>query len=331
MNIFNIRRLAFGIVVGGLLLLAPILQAHAMTVSPVRVELSGDPGTVVGGSFKVINEEKDAKTLYTSFENFEALGETGTPSFKPSKDGLASWLNAPDKVDVNPGETKIIDFSVTIPKTAEPGGYFAAIFLGTNPPSSNPNQLSIGARVGTLLLFRVNGDIQEGAALLEFNTQNKIHWFSALPVNYYYRFKNSGADRVLPKGSVTIRNTFGMKTKTIDANFGQGNVLPRSIRRFELWWQKNSDDPSQATAEPNNQGFFKAVTYEWNNFAFGRYSANLDLTYGSQSQKVNASVAIFVFPWQLLLVELLVLAIVYFIFRILIKRYNKWVIKNARS
>lgn len=330
MTTFNSRRLAFGIVIGGLLLLSPVLQAQAMTVSPVRLELSGDPGTVVSGFFKVINEEKEAKTLYTSFENFEAMGETGSPSFKPAQEGLATWINAPEKIDIESGQTKTIDFSVTIPTTAEPGGYFAAIFLGTNPPSTNPNQLSIGARVGTLVLFRVNGDIKEGAALLDFGTKDKTRWFSALPVNYFYRFQNSGADRVMPKGSVTIRNTFGMKTTTLDANLSQGNVLPRSIRRFELWWQKNQDDTVKPALQPSSQGFFEAIKYEWNNFAFGRYKANLDLSYGSREQKTAASFSIFVFPWQLLSIELVIILLLIFVLWFAIKRYNKFIIKRAR-
>lgn len=329
MKFINIRRIAFGVFVGGLLLLSPLFQAKAMTISPVRLEISGDPGATVGGSFKVINDESEEKTLYTVFQNFEAMGETGSPSFVTAKEGLATWINAPEQIKVAPGETKIVDFSVTVPADAEPGGYFAAIFLGTNPPAENPNQLSIGARIGTLLLFRVSGDVEEGASLLEFGTKDAKKWFSALPINYYYRFQNTGADRVMPKGELVITNTFGMETKTQNANPVQGNVLPKSIRRFELWWQKHSEEAS-AKPQPENLGFFSSVKYQWNNFAFGRYVAHLDLKYGSTDETVSSTFAVFVFPWQLLVTELLGLAIIIFILRFAIKRYNNYVIKRAR-
>ncbi len=331
MNYSYFHRVFWGVIIGGLILAIPLFQAKAMTVSPVRVELSGDPGQTVGGFFKIINEEQEAKTLYTLFENFEAMGETGSPSFKPGKDGLASWLSAPQEVVVGPGETKTIDFSVNIPASAEPGGYFAAIFLATNPPNTDASQLTIGARIGTLLLFRVNGDIKEGGALLEFKTKDNKTWFNALPVNYYYRWQNSGNDRVMPKGTLTIKNLFGMTTKVIDANSVQGNVLPQSIRRFELWWQKNDQTEKIPTLQPDNQSFLETIKYQWNNFALGRYKANLDLQYGSQDNKIAADLAVFVFPWQLLSVELLALVIIVFILIFIIKRYNHWVIRRARS
>lgn len=329
MKLINIRRIAFGVFVGGLLLLSPLFQAKAMTISPVRLEISGDPGATVGGFFKVINDEAEEKTLYTVFQNFEAMGETGSPSFVTAKEGLATWISAPAQITIAPGETKIVDFSVTVPADAEPGGYFSAIFLGTNPPAENPNQLSIGARIGTLLLFRVSGDVEEGASLLEFATKDNKKWFSALPINYYYRFQNTGADRVMPKGELVIKNTFGMETKVQNANPVQGNVLPKSIRRFELWWQKNSDEAA-AEPQPENLGFFASVSYQWNNFAFGRYVAHLDLKYGSTDEVVKSSFAVFVFPWQLLVTELLGLLILIFILRFVIKRYNSYVIKRSR-
>ncbi len=301
-----------------------------MTVSPVRVELSGDPGTTVGSSFKVTNEEKEIKTLYTAFENFEALGESGSPSFKVGNEGLASWLNAPKSIEVQPGETKTIDYSVTIPAGTEPGGYFAAIFLGTQPPASNPTEVSIGSRIGTLLLFRVNGNIAENGNLLEFSTKNKQVWFNALPINFFYRFQNSGNDRILPKGSITVKNMIGRSTRVLDANPGEGNILPKSIRRFEVWWPLKNSTDIIPKPQPENQRFFEAVSYQWHNFAFGRYKAVLSLNYGSKDETVASHFVIYIFPWQLLLIELLVIIIGFFLLRFILKRYNSWVIQRAR-
>lgn len=209
MNIISYRRIIAILSFGILFLVIPIFSLNAMTVSPVRLELSGDAGSTIGGSFKVFNDEKEAKTLYTTFENFEASGETGSPSFKPSQEGLASWITAPETIEIPVGESKTVDFQINIPPSTEPGGYFAAIFVGSTPPNSNPNELAIGSRLGTLILFRVNGEIDENGSLLEFSAQDKKKWHSALPVNFYYRFQNSGDDRVFPKSSLTIKNTIG--------------------------------------------------------------------------------------------------------------------------
>lgn len=325
------RRLISIFAVSGLLFFLPLFSLKAMTVSPVRQELAGDSGTTVGGSFKVTNDEKETKTLYTTFENFEASGETGTPSFKSDKEGLASWITAPNNIEVKPGESKSVDFAVAIPAGAEPGGYFAAIFLGTNPPSVNPNELGIGSRIGTLLLFRVNGNIQENGNLLEFATKDKQKWHSALPISFYYRFQNSGADRVLPKSTLTIKNIFGHSRTVIDANKAEGNVLPNSIRRFEVWWQSKSDTNDLPKPVPDNLNFIDTIKYQWHNFALGRYKANLNIDYGTKSETASSSFALYVFPWQLLLVELVILGIGFFLIRFIFKRYNRWIIKRSRS
>ncbi len=330
MNLSNIRRFGFGLIFGGLLFLISTSSVQAMTVSPVRLEMSGDPGTEVSGYFKVINEESEAKTLYTSFENFEAMGETGSPSFRAGTDGLATWINAPAQVTVEPGETKNIDFSIEIPAGTEPGGYFAAIFLGTTPPSENPNELSIGARIGTLVLFRVNGYIDESASLLEFDTAEGRRLFSSLPVGFYYRFQNGGGDRIMPRGDLVIRNVFGSETAVINANPVQGNILPRSIRRFEISWSKGEQQPT-AVEKTEGKGFFEMAGYQWSNFAFGRYTADMALAYGSANEQVNGTVSFFVIPWQLLIVIVFGLAIILFILLYGIKRYNRFIIQRARS
>ncbi len=331
MTILTNRRLISIFGISTLLFLLPFFYLQAMTVSPVRFELSGDPGTTVGGNFKVFNDEKETKTLYTGFENFEASGETGSPNFKPSEEGLASWISAPQSIEIPAGESKTVDFAITIPAEAEPGGYFAAIFVGTTPPNSNPNELAIGSRLGTLLLFRVNGDITENGSLLEFSTENKKKWFNALPISFFYRFQNSGADRVFPKSSLTIKNTFGRDRAVVDANPTEGNVLPGSIRRYEVWWKSKSDTSVIPKPQPSDLSFIDTIKYQWNNFALGRYKANLHIDYGSKGEVATSSFVVYVIPWQLLLIEILILLIGFFLVKFIFKRYNRWIIKKARS
>lgn len=328
--LFRFRPLLLGV---SLLLLTLGLshQAQAMTVSPVRLELSGNPGETIKSSFKVTNEEKQSKTLYTVFENFEALGESGTPNFVPGEEGLARWLRAADQITVAPGETKTVDFSVEIPAEAEPGGYFAAIFLSSSPPDAGGSEVTIGSRIGSLLLFRVNGDMKEEGSLLEFATKDSRKVYSALPINFYYRFNNQGADRILPKGSLVIKNTLGFSTATSDANPTQGNVLPDSIRRFEIWWQADDKNEAVPHLAPTDLSFGKALKYQWHNFAFGKYTGHLQLHYGSSDQTAEATFTIFVFPWQLLLVELGVLLVVGGGLWFGIKHYNSWIVKRSRS
>ena len=297
-------------------------QAHALTISPARIEVSGDPSQTITGEILLINEQEEEKTFYSSVENFEAQGESGTPSFSASKEGLASWVSVQSEVILKKGEQKKVPFSIVIPAGADAGGHFAAIFLSTIPPSVQAGQVSVGAKIGMLILLRVNGEIKEGGGIIDFASENNKKFFVALPVNFSYRLNNEGNDRINPKGEVVIRNTIGLKTDALDANPGQGNILPGSTRKIDLIW--GGDE------KPLDSGFFTMVMFELTHFAFGRYTAHLNVSYGEHGN-AEAKTAIYVLPWQLLTCVLIIgLGGLTFLI-IFIKRYNRWIIKRVKE
>lgn len=302
--------------------LASFYLASALTVSPARLELNVDPGMSSSNEFTLINEQNEDQTFYTSVENFEAQGESGTPNFTTSKEGLASWVTVSPSITVKKGEKIKIPFTINVPSDADAGGHFAAIFLSTIPPSTKAGEVAVGAKVGMLMLVRVSGDIKEEGGVQSFTLKNGGRVVTTLPVDFVYRFNNSGNDRAKPAGTLTIKNMIGMTTESLDANNREGNVLPSSIRRFEVRW--GDQDPL-----PASSGFFSYVKYEMDNFALGLYSANLDLSFGANS-KTSSSLYFFVFPWHLIVVTLIVLALIYLVFSFGLKRYNQFIIKQAR-
>ena len=332
------RQLVLGALVIALgfsnLLLA--FPAQAATISPVRLELAADPGTTIEGEFQIYNEQKEDLVFYTQPENFEAKDETGNPKFVGAKDGLATWIKVRSSVSVPAGERVKIPFTVSIPKEVEPGGYFSAIFLRTTPPvETTGGEINIGSRLGPLVFLRVNGNLQENVSILQFATKNQQRWFNSLPVELFYRFQNSGADRVKPLGSIVIKNSFGLTSKTINANKTEGSVLPQSIRRFELAWIDGNGGEQEIKDLPASRqpaGFFAAAKYQWDYFALGMYTANLALQYGQdQAQSAKASFVFFIFPWQLMLLILGAIIIVFVVLRFLLKRYNNWVIAKSKN
>jgi hypothetical protein len=227
------------------------------------------------------------------------------------------------EVTVGPGEEVKVPFSVEIPANADNGGYFGAIFLNTTPPSTEgESQVSVGAKVGVLLFMRVGQNIKEEAGVIEFKTIADQKFYTTLPVNMFYRFRNSGGDRVKPQGDVKIYNIFGAKTASFDANPQQGNILPMSIRRFELTWGAKDLAPNS---------FLGIAMYQMKHFACGRYKADLVLTYGSANQIVNNNFTFWIIPWQLLSLVIGILLFGFIIIRFLLKKYNRWVIAQARA
>jgi hypothetical protein len=303
-------------------------KANALTLSPTRLEISGDPGQTLTEKVFLINENKDTETFYSSYNNFEAQGETGDPSFVTATDDLGTWMSTQPTITLKPGESQTIPFTVTIPKNATPGGHFAVIFWGTG--AVQPGSIGVGSKTGLLVLLSVNGDVKEDAGFLNFNTLNKQFWYSTLPVSFEYRFKNDGGDRIKPTGPITIRDTVFLPAQVLDANPAAGNILPGSTRRFQVDWV-NYTRPSNYVAPTN---FFKKfcsdVSYQWNNFAVGLYSANLNVAYGTKGEHTSSTVFFFVFPWQLVLVMLVVIAIVILGGGAIIKRYNNYIIEKSR-
>jgi len=304
--------------------------ASALTISPTRFEIKGNPGDVLDGEIILINETENTETYYPSYSNFEAQGESGSPAFVEPKDGLGTWMNIKEEsITIFPRQQKIVPFTVNVPKDAEPGGNFAVIFFGSSPSGSSG--VSIGSKTGILILLSVNGDVREDAGLLNFNTVGKKFFYQTLPVSMEYRFKNDGGDRIKPKGKIIIRNTIFLPTEKLDANPVEGNVLPGSTRKITVDWVKyeRPDDFIPSTQFFNK--FWNNVEYQWKNFAVGLYSANLNVTYGAEAEHVKKTVFFFVFPWQLVIVMILVLIIAFWGGKKLIKRYNRHIIAKARA
>ncbi|QQS22946.1 hypothetical protein IPM19_00010 [bacterium] len=329
----SILLLPIGLVVMGFLF-SPTF-AQALTVTP-RLELNGDPGQTLLTLLKITNEERQSKTFYLRTENFNAQDETGNPSFNTRREGLSTWINAPLSVTLGPGQSIDLPMQVSIPEAADPGGHYAAIFFLTEPPDIAENgSLGISAKLGTLILLRVNGDFVSDANILEFATVDKKRFFTGLPVQFYYRFQNTGDDHVKPQGDIVITNIFGGKTKILSANTVDGSVLPKSVRKFfSTWTERTGEQRQEPVIDPPKSEplpYWDSVNYQARNFVMGRYKAELGVAFGSQGLKSDSEKFVFyVIPWQLLTVAIPALLVVLFILRFILKRYNRYIIKKAQ-
>ncbi len=284
---------------------------NALTVSPVRIEIALDPGETYEGTYRLTNENEFPRTYFSSFQNFRAEGESGTPYFVPESIGLASWMDGQEAVTLAPFESREIGYTITVPTDAEPGGYFAASFWMSSPDnvSGDSNASSVSFRVGILVLVRINGEIAENGGIVELTSDTSFT--SETPVDLAYRFQNAGNDRLKPKGTIKVKNMFGRTVNEFDANPQIGNVLPESRRRFELtWFNQEKDLDNEA------QGFFAKAGRQLRQRHFGLYTLKLDLTYGvDNTLSDTAKVRIFVLPYHLLIIVLAILVFLKIAFR----------------
>lgn len=311
---FSIYRFIFAT----LLSFGTLGSLSALTISPARLEVSGNPGETVSNEIVITNDSENTITLYTSSEDFEASGETGTPRFVKNTDSLSTWVKTAPSFTLAPNERKILPFTINIPNNADPGGHFAALFIGTNPGDQSDGQVLIGTKLGTLVLLTVKGEIVAKGGINDFTIIDGGGLITSSPKEFVYRFSNDGQDRINPIGKVTIRNTLGVTTDILDANPTQGNILPKSIRKFSI----------EYTKDPIDMSFFGIVKHQMSNFALGYYKATLDVKFG-ESLTDRRSVSYFVFPWQMLIIATALFYLIFITLKKLLKKYNAWVIKQV--
>lgn len=293
--------------------------ARAFSVSPVIIDLDVDPGAAGQGSVSITNTNEVQTTYYVSIQNFVAKGEEGQQDFLPEEDrsGLAGWITPEVRqITMAPKEKRAFTYVVNVPKGAEPGGHYAAMFFSTVPPSASAdNYVGVGAKTGILFLLRVPGDIREDARVESFKTGGDL--LNRLPVYFELRVRNLGNIHFRPEGHIVIKNIFGQETATTPLNPRKSAVLPNSIRRIDSAWALTFDIPKD--------GFFTELKNEWNNFAIGKYTAEVDGVYGVERQPLSARTTFWVIPWHVLIVGFGLLVII----MILLKMYNRMVVMAA--
>lgn len=294
-------------------------NGQAFAISPPLIEVSANPGETVNATIKLTNVSAGALAMSAETNNFGSKNETGEPNIIFKDDDtqndhftLKEWITAPANFTLESKQTQSISVPITVPKNAEPGGHYAVIrFTGTGAAAS-PQQVSLSASIGSLILLKVNGNIKQQASVEDFYTAapnfEKMSFFESSPVTFVTRIRNQGNLHIKPTGTVTIKDMFGKEVAThrmngnpSNENEPPGSILPQSIRRFDT---------------VHKEGLF------------GRYTATMNLTY-ADGKTLEQSTQFWVLPYRAIIAGVLVIAIVVVGLVMGIKRYNAYIIKKA--
>ena len=279
------------LIIGGLILFNQV-KAARLSISPVTFELTGNPGDVLVNKLRIFNPTNSSIAVRMEVEDFTAAGEEGEVIVKEAEAetySLARWISvSPQTFTLGPKEQKFVDFIITIPQNAEPGGKYGSVLAtmkGILSPDEGIGGAAVSTKVGALVLLTVSGDVLENIEVKEF----LVPGFSETgPITFTIRFENTGTVHVRPRGFVTI--TDWRSEKVIDIEFPQQNVIPGAVRKVEANWDK-----------------------KW---LFGRFSATLVGNYGTGNLPIDPPVVVFwVFPWRITLGIFLglLLVITYFV------------------
>ncbi len=289
--------------------------AEGLQISPARYEFKASRGESKVLKLKITNVTVSDLGYTSSVSDFSAKDESGSPKISvddslPVTSSIRSWVSILPTFSLGSRKSIQVDATVTVPDNAEPGGHYGVISFSSNAPELSDSGVGLSASTGVLVLITVDGDIKENASLKEFySMQNdKQSWFFENgPITFVTRIMNDGNVHIKPTGTIQLRDVFGGLVATIGVNKSESqekisNVLPNSVRRFESTYNK-----------------------KW---MFGRYTANLALSYGTTGQAIVNSFTFWVIPYKLIAAGLLVLITLVFILLRLIKVYNRRIIER---
>jgi hypothetical protein len=245
-------------------------QSLPVALTPTRFEFAGSSGDTLTGTLEFWNGTDAFLPVSLESADFEPQGEAGHVSVgarQSPEDSLKDWVKpALSSLAVAPKQSIHLAFSIMIPPHADPGTHWGVILVKSQPAGSGGGS-AIQSSVGAIVLLQVQGEHREAMHLESFEAPR---FLEAVPVSFVLRLRNEGTVHLKPSGSIAVRNVFGKEVAR--APLPEWNVLPGAVRRFEV----------------------KAGDGFW----FGRYTAELDATYGRDRHIIQGSVKFWVVPWK---------------------------------
>jgi len=284
-NLFGIWVLGFGY-------LLPVFAQQSdqvgITVSPITDEFTIKPGQVISREILVVNPTGKVATLYPVALDFNTDNDNGLPVFFPNENvnrgySLSNWISFDRQfIRIADNEEEKVAVTISAPEDAEPGGHYGAVLFSTKKPElteTGKAKIGVVGLVGTLYLASVPGKIVDRLEIDSFSLPSIAF---APPIASKISFNNSGNIHQKPTGEITVKNWSGNQTTILGINEGKGNVLPNSRRSFEQSWN------------------FPSLT------SFGYYTYTATITYGENLNILTATKKIFVLPYWVIILLLVV-------------------------
>jgi hypothetical protein len=273
--------------------MASAQTANTLKVSPIRSDVQIQPGESKTIQITVSNLTGASITVHPSVNDFVSGDERGTPAlildedtFAPSH-SLKRFVSPLKDVTIPVGQAKTFDVLVTVPSTAQAGGYFGAVrFAPTDGDTGG--QVNLSPSVASLILLTVPGDIIQKLNLTEFTIQQRGTTGSSFAtpdeLTAKVRFENKGNVQVGPFGRVSVKQ--GDKV-VYEADFNNKDqrdmVLPDSAR---VW-----DIPLKNIGN------------------FGHYTVLSTFTYGDKNETVEATQSFWIIPPYLVIAAIVALVV----------------------
>jgi dihydroorotate dehydrogenase (fumarate) len=202
-----------------------------------RFSFTADPGQQIADQYLVQNTGTLPQTytvLGTDAFNDEEGKYALQPTGEPPTD-IGAWVgfeNGESRIqfELQPGEARLLPFTVTVPENATPGDHAGGIAASVVSPSG---QVQIDRRVGTRLYVRVSGDIRVGLSVSALSGEYSGDWWNPFSgtVKMSYTVRNTGNIALASNVEIGLNTWFGIP---LDNRAGDSipELLPGGTRNY---------------------------------------------------------------------------------------------------
>ena len=315
----------------------------SLTTSPISVDLNDKPGQTVSTTLQVMNNSNSAESISTRLYEFKAQGNNGQAAIyvPKSNDPSVNWVRfSRNSFTAEPGVWNEVTMTVSLPRTASLGYYYAVLFTPNVNVYSHSNTVKGSNAILVLVNTNSSNEVKQ-LKIKSYSSQKSLYQF--LPANFNIDVQNTGNIHLAPEGDVYISRTVsGKSIATLQFNNGGGNVLPQSDRIFKVQWNDglpayentvvNGHTIVNSSGQPK-QHLVWSSTKSISKIRFGKYYAHLVLVYnnGLEDVPVSGYVSFWVIPWEFLLICVFIVVATIALFSTALWRMNKGVVKGLRK
>lgn len=183
---------------------------NTFLVTPMSQNISLEPGEVYTGSITVANPANSTEdfSYVVSVSPYSVVGEDYSADLATMSDRtmLKDWIRISESTGVlKPNESKKVDFTIAVPKSAPAGGQYAVITVTENSSAKSGGGVAVDSifEIGSLIYASVAGEtVREGEIL-----ENIVPEFvTGLPVTLSSAFSNTGNVHQIANININIKN-----------------------------------------------------------------------------------------------------------------------------
>lgn len=204
-----------------------------ITMSPATQFEYIKPGSTSSGSFNIFDQGSGSYKYTVYVTPYRVINEEYDPSFTylPGATDATKWVKLSSSGGyIISGQEVAVNYTISVPTTALPGGYYIAVFAQTNFPKAAVG-VTLNERVGQIFYMQVAGPAVNRGQIITWESK----FFQKPPLTSKLRIENSGSVHFKANINVTVKDIFGgtkYRLTTLKV------ILPQTIRLVNITWQK---------------------------------------------------------------------------------------------